>query len=171
VCTEKESQSENNRIQKAIEEARRLLTGAPELRFKTRRGRAVEEIRKEAASGDLDLVVVGARGRRDITCFLLGSTAERFARHAPVPVLIVEGARDAMRRVLICTVGKEPGLAAMECRAKVARPTGADVTVLHVMYQIAGLMGLLLDNVVRRITSRSDLPILVARVRSSELRR
>ena len=133
-----EVRSEESRIQEALEEARRLLAGAPELRFRTRKGHAAEEILKEAVLGDYDLVVVGARGRRGITRFLLGSTTERIARHAPLPVLVVKGASDAMRRVLVCTAGKEPGLAAVECGGRVARLIGAEVTVLDVMSQIAG---------------------------------
>ena len=133
-----ENRSEASHIQRALEEARHLLAGAPEPRFRTRKGHAAEEILEEAASGDYDLVVVGARGRRGITRFLLGSTAERIARHAPVPVLIVRGARDAMERVLVCTAGKEPGLAAVKCGGQVAHLIGAQVTVLHVMSQIAG---------------------------------
>ena len=43
-----------------------------------------------------------------------------------------------MGRVLVCTAGKEPGLAAVECGGRVARLMGAEVTVLHVMSQIAG---------------------------------
>lgn len=133
-----ENHSEESRIQSALEEARRLLAGVPGPRFKTRKGHAAEEILEEAASGDYDLVVVAARGRRGITRFLLGSTAERIARHAPVPVLIVKGAHDTMGRVLVCTAGKEPGLAAVECGGRIAHLLGAEVTVLHVMSQIAG---------------------------------
>jgi len=133
-----ENRSEESHIQRALEEARCLLAGPSEPRFRTRKGHAAEEILEEAALGDYDLVVVGARGRRGITRFLLGSTAERIARHAPVPVLIVRGARDAMERVLVCTAGKEPGLAAVKCGGQVAHLIGAQVTVLHVMSQIAG---------------------------------
>mgnify|MGYP001263269185 CR=1 FL=1 len=43
-----------------------------------------------------------------------------------------------MGRVLVCTAGKEPGLAAVECGGRVANLIRAEVTVLHVMSQIAG---------------------------------
>ncbi len=124
-------------IQKALEETRLFLAGAPEPRFKMRKGHAAEEILEEATLGKYDLVVVGAWGQRGITRFLLGSTAERIARHAPVPVLIVKGSRNAIRRVLVCTAGREPGLATVEWGGRVARLVGAEVTVLHVMSQIA----------------------------------
>jgi hypothetical protein len=43
-----------------------------------------------------------------------------------------------MGRVLIYTAGKATGLAAVECGGQVAHLIGAEVTMLHVMSQIAG---------------------------------
>ena len=72
-------------VERALEEGRKWLAGAPEPRIQTREGHASEEILAEAAREPYDLLVVGTRGRRGITRFLLGSTAELIVRQANVP--------------------------------------------------------------------------------------
>lgn len=125
------------RLSRELAEAKRFLAGAPQPRSVMRRGHAAEEIFKETRSGAYDLVAVGARGRRGLSHLLLGSTAEQIARRARIPVLIVHEPPDAITHVLVCIAGKEPGFAAVRCGGEVARLVGADVTVLHVMSQIA----------------------------------
>jgi nucleotide-binding universal stress UspA family protein len=131
-----ERAADRGRLEDALQEGRRWLEGAPEPRVKVRIGHADEEILDEASAGVYDLLVVGTRGRRGITRFLLGSTAERILRHAQVPVLLVQGRREQLKQVLICTGGGKPGLAAVEVGGGVARLTAAEVTVLHVMSQL-----------------------------------
>jgi nucleotide-binding universal stress UspA family protein len=123
-------------VEQALQEGTEWLAGAPVPRTKVREGHAGEQILEEAASGEYDLLVVGTRGRQGITRFLLGSTAERITRHAAVPVLLVQGERDAVERMLVCTAGGKPGLAAVELAGHVARLAGAQVMVLHVMSQL-----------------------------------
>ena len=125
-------------VEQALHEGEAWLVGAPAPRTKVRIGQAAEQILEEAASGAYDLLVVGTRGRHGITRFLLGSTAERIARQASTPVLLVQGEGDAVERILACTAGAEPGLAVVELAGRVARLTGARVTVLHVMSQLPG---------------------------------
>lgn len=132
-----EQPTERPRIERALEVGRHLLEGAPVPQVKIRQGHAADEILDEVTLGAYDLVVVGARGRRGITRFLLGSTAERIARYAAVSVLIVRGERQAVKRTLLCTAGGEPGLAVVKTGGQVARLTGAQATVLHVMSQVA----------------------------------
>lgn len=126
------------RVERALREGEAWLAGAPAPYSKMRVGQAAEQILEEIASGAYDLVVVGTRGRHGITRFLLGSTAERVARQAEVPVLLVQGDYDAIERIVVCTAGGEPGLAATELAGRVARLAGAHVTVLHVMSQLPG---------------------------------
>jgi nucleotide-binding universal stress UspA family protein len=123
-------------VERALREGREWLAGAPEPQIKIREGYPAEEILDEAASEAYDLLVVGTRGRRGITRLLLGSTAERIARQATVPVLLAQGSRDSVERILVCTAGGEPGLAAVELGGRVAGLAGAQVTVLHVMSQV-----------------------------------
>jgi nucleotide-binding universal stress UspA family protein len=125
-------------VERALQQARLWLAGAPAPHSKVRVGHAAEQILEEAAPGRYDLLVLGTRGRHGITRFLLGSTAERIARQAPTPVLLVQGEGEAVERILACTAGGDPGLAAVELAGRVARLTGARVTVLHVMSQLVG---------------------------------
>jgi nucleotide-binding universal stress UspA family protein len=123
-------------VERALEEGREWLAGAPEPGIQTREGHASQEILAEAAREPYDLLVVGTRGRRGVTRFLLGSTAERIVRQATVPVLLVQGERDSVERMLICTAAGEPALASVEFGGRVAKLAGAQVTVLHVMSQV-----------------------------------
>jgi nucleotide-binding universal stress UspA family protein len=125
-------------VQGALQEGEGWLADAPTPRVKVRVGQAAEQILEEAAPGEYDLVVVGTRGRHGITRFLLGSTAERIARGASVPVLLVQGSAESLERILVCTAGGGPGLAAVRMGGRVARLVGAQVTVLHVMSQLPG---------------------------------
>jgi nucleotide-binding universal stress UspA family protein len=123
-------------VERALEEGREWLAGAPEPRIQIRAGHASEEILAEATREPYDLLVVGTRGRRGITRFLLGSTAERIVRQATEPVLLVQGERDPVERMLICTAAGEPGLASVGFGGRVAHLVSAQVTVLHVMSQV-----------------------------------
>lgn len=44
-----------------------------------------------AANIEADMLVVGSRGRGELTSFLMGSTGHRVLHHAPCDVLIVKG--------------------------------------------------------------------------------
>ena len=125
-------------VERALQEGEDWLVGAPTPRTKVRIGQAAEQRLEEAASDEYDLLVVGTRGRHGITRFLLGSTAERIARQAGAPVLLVQGEGETVERILACTSGAEPGLAVIELAGRVARLAGAQVTVLHVMSQLPG---------------------------------
>jgi nucleotide-binding universal stress UspA family protein len=50
-------------------------------------GQPWEQILRAAKSHKADLIVVGSRGLRGLPRALLGSTAERVVRYAPIPVL------------------------------------------------------------------------------------
>jgi nucleotide-binding universal stress UspA family protein len=132
-----EHQEDQAQLEEALAQGRQWLAGAPDPRLEVRLGHPAEEILDAAAAGDYDLLVLGARGRRGITRFLLGSTSERIARLAQVSVLIVRGENTRVRRILACTGGRSPGLAVVELAGRVAELVGAEVTVLHVMSQLA----------------------------------
>jgi nucleotide-binding universal stress UspA family protein len=85
-----------NLAQKSAAE-KELARTAEELRggrfFKTssqvRVGKTYDEIVRLARETAADLIVIGTHGYTGVKHFLLGSTAEKVARHAPCPVLIV----------------------------------------------------------------------------------
>lgn len=133
-----EHAADRPRIEAALEEGRDWLAEGPAPRTTVRVGHAGEQILDEARSGQYDLVVVGAHGRRGITRLLLGSTSQRIAHQARVPVLIVRGRREAVGRILVCSGGREAGLDVVNFGGRLAALVGAEVTVLHVMSQLAG---------------------------------
>ncbi len=132
-----EGPNEMEKVRKSLERAKDLLAqDVAALETKTRMGHAAEEILSETEERGYDLVVVGSRGRRGITRFLLGSTAARIVQHAPISVLIVKGEWPSLRRILICTGGEERGEEDVRFGGMVARFTEAQVTILHVMSQL-----------------------------------
>jgi nucleotide-binding universal stress UspA family protein len=98
--------------------------------------RAIEEaIRKH----EIDLVVVGTRGRTGIGKALLGSVAEEILRHAPCPVLTVgpQACHEAARRgkmasILFATDFGKGSLAAAPIAVSLAEEYQAKLTLLHV---------------------------------------
>jgi nucleotide-binding universal stress UspA family protein len=105
---------------------------------KVRQSRMAQAILGEADSGAYDLIVVGSRGRRGLERLAFGSVAAQLARYARIPVLIVKGeARPAVRRVLACTSGDVRGERVARWGGQLARWLNAEITVLHVMSQIA----------------------------------
>lgn len=53
-------------------------------------GNPAEAVLRACEAENPDLIVMAAGGEGELKHFLLGSTAERVVRHAPVPVLIVK---------------------------------------------------------------------------------
>ncbi len=131
-----ERPADRGHLEEALRQASLWLGGTPVPEVKVRIGHADEEILDEASSGVYDLIILGTQGRRGITRFLLGSTAERVLRHAETAVLLVQGQRERLERVLVCTAGGVPGLAVVRTGGRVARLASAEVTVLHVMSQM-----------------------------------
>jgi nucleotide-binding universal stress UspA family protein len=88
----------------------------------------------------IDLVVVGTRGRTGIMKALLGSVAEEILRHAPCPVLTVgpQACHEAARRgrmssILFATDFGAASLAAAPIAVSLAEEYQAKLTLLHVM--------------------------------------
>ena len=69
--------------------ARQLQAAGVAAQAVEKAGNPAATIIETAESGGYDLVVVGVRGRHAIARFLFGSTADRVARHATTPVLVV----------------------------------------------------------------------------------
>ncbi len=132
-----ENPEEERRVVRMLQRtSNALCDDVPHIETLIRRGHAAEEILEEAEEHDYDLVVVGSRGRRGITRFLMGSTAARLARYCPSPVLIVKGQRRSLDRILVCTGGAEAGEKDTRLAGQIAMLTGASITVLHVMSQL-----------------------------------
>jgi nucleotide-binding universal stress UspA family protein len=101
-------------------------------------GAPYEEIVDEAGKRQADLVVVGTQGRGAIGKFLMGSTAERVCRHAACSVLAVRHSTAAITpelklgKILVPTDLSENSFTAINYSAKLAKLTGAHLTLFHV---------------------------------------
>jgi nucleotide-binding universal stress UspA family protein len=118
--------------------AQALLPAPAEVR--RRPERRAEALLAESAAGEYDLVIAGSRGLRGWQRLARGSVAARLARHSPLPVLLVKGPprpAGAGVRVLVCTSGDARGERAVRWGARLAHWLRAELTVLHVMSQLA----------------------------------
>jgi nucleotide-binding universal stress UspA family protein len=66
------------------------LRGVPHLEIQLLTGNPYYEIVRLAQDGGFDLIVLATHGRTGLAHVLIGSVAERVARHSPIPVLLVK---------------------------------------------------------------------------------
>ncbi|TKS59571.1 MAG: hypothetical protein EWM72_02139 [Nitrospira sp.] len=117
----------------------RIATGIPS-----------EEVLAAAEAEDMDLIVVGTKGKTGLEHVLLGSTAERIIRMAPCPVLAVptgiqraEGDRGApnhpaaLDRILVPIDFSDCSLDALEYAVLVAQRAKASIKLLHVLEPVS----------------------------------
>jgi nucleotide-binding universal stress UspA family protein len=89
-----------------------------------------------AGDHDIDLVVMGTRGRSGIVRMLLGSCAARLVRHAPCDVLVVRGEVDGkVDHIAAPTDLSENGSAAIDAGGELHDDYSAKLSILHVLDQ------------------------------------
>lgn len=72
-----------------LEEARETVEGHEAVTTEYRTGKPSEEILDLVQNGDVDVIVMGRQGETGLSRVLLGSAAEKVARHADIPVTLV----------------------------------------------------------------------------------
>lgn len=107
------------------------LPQLPFLETRVRQG-DVQEIRREAQEGDYEIVVLG-RVANETTDGRETAVVRQLFFSIGVSVLYVTVPRPQVKRILICTAAGEPGKRDVIFGGRVARRTGAEVTVLHVL--------------------------------------
>jgi nucleotide-binding universal stress UspA family protein len=107
-----------------------------------RYGDPADKILEYAEESGSDLIVVGAQGHGRIRRFLLGSVADRVARFAHAPAIVVRPPGAPPRSILAATDGSESARDAAMSLAALPLPEGARAHVLAVVPPITdGLYG------------------------------
>jgi nucleotide-binding universal stress UspA family protein len=132
--------------------------GAPVPQFwpencRIRIGRPYREICEVAREIGANLIVLASRGHTGLKRILLGSTAERVVRFAPCPVLVVRErkgdgeSRDAAtaklavpRKILVPLDFSAASFAGLNYGAALARRFGAELLLLHVIFDVREMM-------------------------------
>lgn len=105
-------------------------------------GKPSVEITEYAVERDVDLIVLGRRGRTGVGERLLGGVTEQVLHYSPAPVLVVPDGGDGgdgtderwrFERVLLPTDGSANAEAAVDHAVSVARRYGAEIHVLNVV--------------------------------------
>ena len=108
-----------------------------ETHVRLERGGPVEALVAIAAERDVELVVVGARGRKRVRGPVLGSVAGALLEGAPCPVVVVPPASIApldatsLRSVICGLAGSDTDIAVLRLAADLARRLDADLHAVH----------------------------------------
>ena len=137
-------------------------------------GIAADSILSLARTRGVSLIVMGTHGRRGFDHLMLGSATERVLRHAACPVLAVtpktpdtgsSPAEDSIRLqgVLCCVDFSAPSVRALEHALSVAEVYGAELTVIHILENIAESANVAIETDdamerLRRLIAPSALP-------------
>lgn len=99
----------------------------------TKAGEPIEEIVKRSDETSYDLVVIGAVRKGTRGPFLMSAKAYKIIKAVAPPVLVVIGDRETIKRILVCSGGKQYIDRAVQFSGAIARAVGASVTLFHVM--------------------------------------
>lgn len=80
----------NEAVKKAMDTTcENQLQSCPNFQKRIVSGDAAEEILKVIDSEDIDLLIMGTHGRKELEHVIFGSVAEKVVKRAPVPVLSI----------------------------------------------------------------------------------
>jgi nucleotide-binding universal stress UspA family protein len=123
-------------LEESLQDLETILQGVRASRL-IREGPLAEAIEATAGESSYDLALYGSRGRRGLTRLLFGSVAARLAHEIDCSLMIVREAPESVRNILICTTLDPDHRRPLELSGMLAKITGAEITILHVMSQIA----------------------------------
>lgn len=114
--------------------AREALTASlAAVETRVQRGNPAEQILEAAEEENAELIVLGSRGLTGLARFLIGSVAERVARHAVCSVLVARPLINDLRQILLGYDGSEDALAAAERLLELPLPEESEVHVVTAM--------------------------------------
>jgi nucleotide-binding universal stress UspA family protein len=97
-------------------------------------GHAADVICREGLERQVELAVVGSRGRSSLARFFLGSVSQRVAKHASSSVLIVKSPAESVEKILIAVDGSEDSRRALDFLKQFPFPPEVVVTAVHVVH-------------------------------------
>lgn len=94
-----------------------------------------------AISHDINLVVMGAHGRRELEEYVLGSVTDHVVNRSETPVLTIRSADEVTQSypyaaILVPTDGSDQAIAAVELGAKIANRHGATLHLVSVVNEL-----------------------------------
>jgi nucleotide-binding universal stress UspA family protein len=132
IVVEAEQIAEVERTRKALAEHARTKLGLETEEVFVERGEPYAEIVRRAETCGAEFIVVGSHGRSGLARVVLGSVAERVARHAHCSVLVARPVRSG-GVVLAATDLSDPSLSAVTAGAAAAARSRARLVVVSVL--------------------------------------
>jgi nucleotide-binding universal stress UspA family protein len=114
-----------------------LATLGVKAEIQVRGGDPVDDIPSAARGFDCDLLVMGSRGRSNVSGLVLGSVSQEVVARAACPVLLVRARKDSFlrpRSILLALEGEEGAEPLVAITAKLAKAFDATVTIAHVSF-------------------------------------
>jgi hypothetical protein len=107
--------------------------GAGDVKEYLRRGRPPDTILALASELDVDLLILGSRGKGAIERLLMGSVSETVVRHATCPVLVMRGDDESWppRRVVLGDDGSQAARRAGDLAAGIGRAVGSHTILVR----------------------------------------
>jgi nucleotide-binding universal stress UspA family protein len=94
----------------------------------------------EALEKNIDMIIIGRRGRRGLMKVLMGQVAAKVVSHAPCKVLVVpRAARIECRNILVATDGSEHSTAAVLEAIGIAKRCGSNIITVSSVHSEAEL--------------------------------
>ena len=127
-----------------------------------REGDPIREIFNQAAAGNYEVAVIGARRTRGSDLYCYSERTYEVIKAVPAAVLIAIEDCAQIKRILVCTGGKHYIEDAVQLTGEIAKCIGASVTLLHVMAEPPAMYADLVrleEDVDRLLESESELGI------------
>jgi nucleotide-binding universal stress UspA family protein len=128
-------EGEARKLETALQAIRAVLRREP-VRTVIHTGDIVESVEKVVKEEAIGAVVYASRGRHGFSRLLLGSVAAHLEENLPVSILFVRDKPEPVRKILVAISVSETSANAVRFGGRLARLTGAEVTLLHVMSQV-----------------------------------
>jgi nucleotide-binding universal stress UspA family protein len=157
-----ERAADETSLRAALDSEANLLRSyqVPSPRIEIRSGEPIRQILAETTAHEYDLAVIGARRKGEGGVYFRPEKSYEVIKAVPPPVLVAIGACAQIRRILVCTGGKNYIDDAVQLAGEIARCVKAGVTLLHVMAEPPAIYADLVrleEDVQRLLASDSEL--------------